>query len=113
MTTAFDSIEGELRREEGLRNATTPALRRATLRACQTYLRLLALTREGMEVTADDAAWFLESTGLPANYLGNAAGSLFRGKHWAATGKTQASARKSNHAHRNMIWQYRPEREQD
>jgi len=113
LPSAFDGLEGELRKQEGLRMAMTPPLRRALLKSCITYLRLLATSREDMEVTADDAGRFLESTGLPANSLGNCAGQLFRGRCWRATGRTEASARKSNHAHKNMVWHYRPEREED
>ncbi len=85
--TTLDSIEGELRKQEGLARAMTPPLRRALLRACVTYLRLLATSGEDMEVTADDAGRFLETTGLPANSLGNSAGCLFRGKGWEFTGR--------------------------
>ncbi len=111
--TTLDSIEGELRKQEGLARAMTPPLRRALLRACVTYLRLLATSGEDMEVTADDAGRFLETTGLPANSLGNSAGCLFRGKGWEFTGRRKPSSRASNHRHENRIWRYRTEREED
>ncbi|MGB7943799.1 MAG: hypothetical protein WCF42_10825 [Terriglobales bacterium] len=82
LPSAFDGLEGKLRKREGLERAMTPPLRQALLKSCITYLRLLATSREDMEVTADDAGRFLESTGLPANALGNSAGCLFRGKCW-------------------------------
>jgi len=113
MTTAFDSIEGELRKQEGLLRAMTPPLRRALLRTCQSYCKQMAMTREGMTATADDASMFLESTGLPANSLGNSAGCLFRGKCWEFTGQWKPSSRASNHRHENRVWRYRPEREED
>ena len=113
LPSAFDGLEGELRKREGLERAMTPPLRRALLKSCITYLRLLATSGEDIEVTADDAGRFLETTGLPANSLGNSAGCLFRGKGWEFTGRRKPSSRASNHRHENRIWRYRTEREED
>lgn len=52
-------------------------------------------------VTADDVQRRLERQGIDVHALGNAAGSLFRGKHWRWTGELRQSARV--HAHGNLL----------
>lgn len=63
-----------------------------------------ALLRNDRTATADDAARGFKLVGLPPDCLGNASGSLFRGKEWTWTGEWQQSRRVTNHARVIRIW---------
>ena len=76
--------------------------RSKTLRLCREYLYELAHRQE--TVTADDAQRYVENANLSP--LGNAAGSLFRERHWEFTG-WEPSKRTSNHTHLNRVWRLR------
>ena len=56
-------------------------------------------------VTADDVQLRLDEAGFGP--LGNAAGSLFRGKDWEFTGEWRTSDRITNHARCNRVWRLR------
>jgi hypothetical protein len=81
--------------------------RKESLAAARQHLIDLAMTRSDSEVTADDAAHYIESHELEP--LGNAAGSLFHAKHWERTGEYRPSERLTNHAHRNPVYRLRSE----
>lgn len=53
-------------------------------------------------VTADDVADVLAAEGYPS--LGNAAGSLFKGKQWEFTGEWRKSKRVSSHSRFVRVW---------
>ena len=57
-------------------------------------------------ITADDVLYALALAGIPIDALGNAAGSLFRTKHWVFTGEWRKSERVTNHARMNRVWRY-------
>lgn len=60
------------------------------------------IARSTGDVTADDVNALLIAQGRGS--LGNAAGSLFRGKQWQFTGQWRTSTRVSNHARQNRVW---------
>lgn len=93
--------QGEVLKNRGMEAAADQKPR--SLRMAREYLRELALKRG--EVTADDAAEYVDRMGLTP--LGNAAGSLFREPHWEFTGEWVPSRRTSNHAHRNRCYRLR------
>ncbi len=98
----FNLAAGIADREEGLALAATN--RSELLAIGRTLVKRAALRNYSREATADDAALGLSNMGFPANVLGNAAGSLFRGKEWEFTGQWRPSRRVSNHAHQNRVW---------
>ncbi len=59
------------------------------------------IARRVGEVTADDVQMELQRRGYSIKALGNAAGSIFRGREWHWTGRLVKSAR--IHAHANML----------
>ena len=104
-THTFNADEGFQLKAEGMTLAARK--RKEVLAAARQHLIDLALTRDDMCATADDAYAYIERRNLEP--LGNAAGSLFKGKHWEFTGEYQASLRTSNHGHQNRVWRLRPE----
>ena len=56
-------------------------------------------------VTMDTVSLEMQARGLHPEMLGNAAGSVFRGKDWRFTGRWEKSARVSNHARVNRVWE--------
>lgn len=84
----------------GMRSAALS--KKEVLASAQHAVRMMALSRSSRTATADDAAKFLAEAGLEP--LGNAAGSLFKGKDWEFTGCWKASERVSNHKHLNRVW---------
>ena len=101
----FNLAAGIAGREEGL--ALAAANRAELLAIGRTLVKQAALGNCNREATADDAALGLSNMGFSANALGNAAGSLFRGKEWEFTGQWSPSRRVSNHAHQNRVWKLR------
>lgn len=96
------SIElGEELKQRGMKKAADA---NPFLKPCRAAVRAAALGRTDRTATADDASRYLESIGHPADLLGNAAGSLFRGGEWEWTGRLQPSMRPSRHANQNRIW---------
>jgi hypothetical protein len=62
----------------------------------------VSIARRKGTVTADDVAYEMECRELPP--LGNAAGSLFKGKRWTWTGQRIKSARVHAHANELKVW---------
>jgi hypothetical protein len=97
----FDISEGESRKETGIALACMErddVLEQA--REIAVYLAHLHAT-----VTIDCVILEMQARGLHPELLGNAAGSVFRGKQWRFTGRWQKSARVSNHARVNRVWE--------
>lgn len=65
------------------------------------------LAHGGREITADDVVEGLVRRGHSEHCLGNAAGSIFRGRDWEWTGRFDESKRV--HAHGNLlrVWRLR------
>ncbi len=99
----FNVDEGEHRRSDGMDVAAVS--RKHVLRLARHACVEAALARSDRTATADDAQKWLIDQGYSADYLGNAAGSLFTDKDtWEFTGQWLASQRVSNHGHQNRVW---------
>jgi len=98
---SFDIAEGEQRKEAGLQLA---AMERDELLKSAKELAVWMANAYGT-VTYDDVFHQLMLAGLHPEMLGNAAGSVFRGKEWRFTGRWEKSARVSNHARVNRVWE--------
>lgn len=100
---------GEERRDRGMELA---AERRAgALAKAQSFAKHLA-TQEQKTVTASDVRQAMESA-WAAGYgqytwedLGNAAGSIFRGKQWRHTGRYEKASHEHSHARRVGVWEW-------
>jgi len=104
--TTFNAEEGTRRREDGMGAAATS--RKVVLDLARDACVAAALAREDRTATADDAQKWLIDQGYSSDYLGNAAGSLFRDRlTWEFTGAWAASQRASNHGHKNRVWRLR------
>jgi hypothetical protein len=101
--SAFDPKLGELLKALGMGRAAER--NKAALALAKAYVERAARQRVDRTATADDAAAGFEMDGFPPNILGNAAGSLFKGKQWRFTGRWQASKRATNHRHQNRVWE--------
>ncbi len=99
---AFDLSAGLVAREDGMNRAANN--RAELLEIARTLVRKAALKNIHRTATADDASEGLARIGWSADALGNAAGSLFRGKEWEFTGTWSPSRRVTNHAHQNRVW---------
>lgn len=66
----------------------------------------IAIAKQKGEVTADDVVAAFNQVGvdLPGT-IGNAMGSLFRGRHWRHAG-TKSSTRITNHARLMRVWRW-------
>lgn len=62
------------------------------------------IARERGEVTADDVQAEMMRRGYRSDALGNAAGSIFRGREWQFTGRTVNSVRINAHARLIRVW---------
>jgi hypothetical protein len=99
----FDSEEGEYRRSEGVDIAAVS--RKHVLCLARQASVKAALARSDRTATADDAQKWLIDRGYSSDYLGNAAGSLFKDRDtWEFTGRWVPSQRVSNHGHQNRVW---------
>jgi|688.fasta_scaffold376009_1 hypothetical protein len=95
----FDSAEAERRKEAGMAMA---AAANAQLLAVAQRLALEIAQARGL-VCADDVALEMHRLGLDYQSLGNAAGSVFRGRfEW--TGNVVASDRVSTHGRMIKVW---------
>src|ERR1700687_4211801 len=82
----FDGEEGERRRSDGMGAAAVA--RKHVLRLARQACVEAALARANRTATADDAQRWLINQGHSSDYLGNAAGSLFKDKNsWEFTGR--------------------------
>ena len=97
----FDVVMGEARKEAGIALASEE--RGDLLEAAQLTAYALCLTKG--TVTYDDVFLAMQARGLHPERLGNAAGSVFRGKQWRFTSRWEKSARVSNHARVNRVWE--------
>ena len=98
----FDLAEGEHCRDAGIDQAADAFCRRNMIVAAREIASKIASTRGS--VTADDVFMEMERRNLNPELLGNAAGSLFRGKEFVFFGEWKKSARVSNHARMNRVW---------
>jgi len=98
----FDLAMGEELKASALDDAENRKAK--ALKLGRSLVRKAALSRSGRIATADDAALGFVRAGLPADYLGNAAGALFREPCWEFTGSWIPSQRVSNHARSNRVW---------
>lgn len=81
--------------------------RRDILELARSLAIQIALEKDDRMVTADEVQARLEEEGIPADSLGNAAGSLFRRRpEWRCTGQWKPSSRVSAHARAVRAWMY-------
>lgn len=64
----------------------------------------IARARTDKKITVDAVFVELLKQNINANKLGNAWGSIFRGKQWRFTGDWKKSERASNHARMIRVW---------
>jgi len=96
----FDLKKGLQLKEKGMAQASIT--RAELLVRAREIARLIGLSKQF--VTADDVQMQLVREGHHPFALGNAAGSIFRGREWEFTGRMVKSSRVSNHGHQNMVW---------
>ena len=97
--TLFDYAEATKLRDAGMKTATkgrAEALTRAKSLA-------IDLAKLNGSVTADDVRREYEFRGRSWSELGNAAGSIFKGKHWHCIGFENSSVA-SSHARALRVW---------
>jgi hypothetical protein len=98
----FDFDEGQRLKAEGMTQAAeqVPTLlekaRQIAVQLCQ---------EQGF-ITIDDVHAALSES--EREILGNAAGSIFRGSHWAFSGDWQPSTRTTNHGRYVRVWRLKP-----
>ncbi len=100
----FDVAESNRLKEEGM-TAAEYGGKHMLLDHARHVAKQIAMLRESRTVTADDVGKAFEKEGITES-LGNAAGSLFRGKEWEFTGQRIKSSRKSNHSREIKVWRY-------
>jgi len=103
MTEQMDLELGEALKKRGMELAAIK--RHDALKRARVIAERLALIQT--TVSADDVIEALEAEGTPASDLGNAAGSIFKGRKWDFWG-WQKSRRRSNHARIIMKWRLLP-----
>jgi hypothetical protein len=96
----FDPEQGEALKEAGMDLAADN--RAGILLFAQQLAIDAALSRPDRSAFIDDC----HASEYGELALGNAAGSIFRGKAWQATGERRKSRRSSNHAHESKVWRY-------
>ena len=102
MAEVFDlQEEAQKRKKEGMEEAA------------RNRKRLLEVARDCAEemscygeCTSDHVAGAMERSGYRYESLGNAAGSIFRGKEWVWTKEMVASLRPSSHGRWIKVWRY-------
>lgn len=99
----FDLEEGERRKEAGI--ALACSTRAELLKLAQATAERLGRTAY-LALSYDDVYVQLKLMGENPALLGNAAGSVFRGKQWECVG-WKKSSRVTNHARRVMVWKLR------
>lgn len=100
--TIFDAIAAREAAEAGIELAATnnrPLLEIARRLAAE-------LGRRQRFVTADDVQRILIDRGYQESQLGNAAGSVFRGRQWKWHGQTVKSERVASHGRLLRVWEY-------
>lgn len=101
-SATFDKPAGKQRQTYGMELAAKR--RRDVLERARALATRIAQTKQDRCITADEVLEALIELGYKPEELGNAAGSLFKTKVWAATGQWRVSRRVSNHARRIMVW---------
>ncbi len=107
----FDHAEAQARKEHGKSvAATNRAGALESARGCAWNAAFNPNYCEGEigQVTADGVARYYEALGHDWAELGNAAGSIFKGKEWEWTGRFVASTRPSSHGRMIRVWRYCP-----
>ena len=95
----FDAAEAQRRKNAGMTKAADA--RHQLLAAAQDFAHRIAVSKGS--VTADDVAFRMAQVGMDYAELGNAAGSVFRGKFkW--TGQVVPSERASTHGRAIKVW---------
>ena len=98
-TPLLDEVLAQYRKEKGM--ALAAAARGSLLAAAQECA--VRVCGEYGEVTSDMVAFRMQAIGLDYSALGNASGSVFRGRfEW--TGHMVASIRPSTHARMIKVW---------
>jgi hypothetical protein len=105
-TQVFNLADGEALKTKGMELAAES--RKELLNIARIEARFLAMKHPEHLVTADEVQAALIAKNYNPAQLGNAAGSIFKGKAWQFQGY-QKSARKSNHGRDIKIWKYLPE----
>ena len=100
----FDAAAGSQARDTGM--AIAAENRNEPLFVAQCIAVWIAENRPDRTVTIDDVIGHLASHGYDWK-LGNASGSVFRGKMWQDTGRRLKSSRVSNHRREIRVWQLR------
>jgi hypothetical protein len=98
--TLFDAAESQRRKEIGCELAA--AARKQKLQVAQEIANELA--KQHGSVHMDMVAAEMLSRGCDPNELGNAAGTIFKGKQWMWTGEFVASHRVSRHSGLLRVW---------
>lgn len=96
----FDAVAGQIARVAGMAQAAEN--KKSLLAHARKIAVRLARTRP---ITADDVQRELQAQGISVHALGNASGSIFRGKEWEWTGRYIKSSRV--HAHANELKEWR------
>ena len=99
METLFDYAQSIQERDKGMRTATS-GREQALSKARQIAFRLANLNGQ---VTADDVRKEYEYRGGNWSDLGNAAGSIFKGKQWQCVGFENSTVTTS-HARALRVW---------
>ena len=99
METLFDYAQSKQRRDEGMKTASDG--RKDILTGARTIARFLAMLNG--QVTADDVRREWEYRGRNWSNLGNAAGSIFKGKQWQCVGFENSTVTTS-HARALRVW---------
>ncbi len=102
--TLFDIQEGTAQRDAGMDRAARS--RWLLLAMARDFAKMVALSRSSRIATADDVMESLKKLGYEPKRLGNAAGSIFRGKEWEFVGWVN-STRPTNHARPIRVWRLR------
>jgi hypothetical protein len=96
----FDRAASIAAKDEGINRA---ADNKASLLAFARK-QAIEVAREKGEITMDDVAKRLVEKGVSVFALGNAAGSLFKGKQWQWTGRYRKSERVHAHSNPLKVW---------
>lgn len=99
--TIFDAPASQAAKQSGMDRAAANAV--DILSLARGVARSLASERAD-GITADDIVERLVRLGYSPHALGNAAGSLFRGREWRWTGERRKSARVHAHANELKVW---------
>lgn len=98
----FNTAESMRLKEQGINRAANNRL--LDLERARNVARLISTNNPFSEVTADDVQAIIIGEGIN---LGNAAGSIFRGKDWKFV-RYEKSKRITNHARVIRVWKWTP-----